>query len=149
MTKADIIKNLGLQPHPEGGYFRRTYCSETTLPSGRATASAIYFLLEAGVQSRWHTTDGDELWFWQAGSAVTLMTAPDKGTQPTIVTLGNNLKAGQVLQHCVQANHWQSARCAGNRADDWALVSCVVSPEFQFEGFVMAAEDWTPGSHNP
>ena len=51
MHAADIVKALGLQPHPEGGYFRETYRASEAIPiagldrrygGARATASAIY-----------------------------------------------------------------------------------------------------------
>ena len=47
MTAAEIVALLGLEPHPEGGWYRQTFAD---LPDhgGRARSTAIYYLLEAG-----------------------------------------------------------------------------------------------------
>ncbi|WND02809.1 cupin domain-containing protein [Temperatibacter marinus] len=141
----EIARKLQMEPHPEGGFYKRTYCSDVKLEGGkRGTASAIYFILPSGLQSRWHTTDGDELWFWHAGSPLDLLVANAEGKASKTIKLGNDFMGNEVLQFTVPARHWQAARCAGQNANDWTLVSCVVSPEFQFEGFVMAEEGWTP-----
>ena len=50
MTPEDIIDNLGLEPHLEGGWFRETY----RVAPGAAASTAIYYLLKADEQSRWH-----------------------------------------------------------------------------------------------
>jgi predicted cupin superfamily sugar epimerase len=47
-----IIKKLGLEPHPERGYFRETYRASSAVQSdrhtaGRAASTAIYFLITA------------------------------------------------------------------------------------------------------
>lgn len=144
MSMDQVVSALELEKHPEGGFFKRTYCCDTKMDGGRGTASAIYYLIPTGIQSRWHTTDGDEIWFWHAGSPLELMIAPDKATPQTSTIVGSNLINGEKPQVLVPANHWQSAKCAGTSTDDWTLVSCMVSPEFQFEGFVMADEDWEP-----
>ena len=47
MDKQALIKHLGLEPHVEGGYYRRSYRNELG-PNGRGHASAIYYLLEGG-----------------------------------------------------------------------------------------------------
>ena len=61
MTADDIIALLGLQPHPEGGYFRETF-RDATGADGRAASTAIYFLLKRGERSHWHTVDAVEIW---------------------------------------------------------------------------------------
>ena len=73
MRRPPLAEALGLEPHPEGGWFRETYRSEVTFePDGydgpRATATAIYYLLEPGEESRWHVVASDELWLWHSGS---------------------------------------------------------------------------------
>lgn len=45
----DLIKRLGLVPHPEGGHFRETF---RDINPGRAHSTAIYFLLKKGEASR-------------------------------------------------------------------------------------------------
>jgi predicted cupin superfamily sugar epimerase len=61
-SAADVIRLLGLQPHPEGGHYRETFRDSVSGASGRAASTAIYFLLAAGEVSRWHRVDAAELW---------------------------------------------------------------------------------------
>ena len=132
MTADEIIAALGLAPHPEGGWYRETWRAAATDGSGRATATAILYLLKAGEQSRWHRVDADEVWLWHMGGPLTLRIAADAtGAEP--VTLGP-VGPGTVPQAVVPAGHWQAAEPAGA----FALVSCCVSPGFDFAGFEMA-----------
>ena len=71
-----LLKQHELQPHPEGGFYRQTWRSETVDSNGRALASGILFLLPSGVRSHWHRTDGEEIWIHQAGAMVP-MTGPN------------------------------------------------------------------------
>ncbi len=143
MRPIDIAKKLNLEPHPEGGYYRRVYCNEVKQDDKRGLASSIYYLLEGGIQTRWHKTDGDELWLWHAGSPLQLsMSATDNGPVTTL-NLGANIFGEEHPQLLVLADHWQSAEVDG----PWALVSCVVSPEFTFDTYVMADEGWSPDNN--
>ncbi|MQA86336.1 MAG: cupin domain-containing protein [Streptosporangiales bacterium] len=131
---------LDLLPHPEGGWYRETWrTSASFTPPGyegpRASATGIYFLLTPGDESRWHRVRSDELWLWHRGGPLTLRLGgagetPD--ARPAEVTLGPDVEAGQVPQALVPAGSWQSARPAG---DVEALVTCVVSPGFDFADF--------------
>jgi hypothetical protein len=67
LSAADVIRLLGLVPHPEGGHYRETFRDESA-GGGRAVSTAIYFLLAAGEVSRWHRVDAAELWHWHAGA---------------------------------------------------------------------------------
>ena len=142
MRPVDIAKKLNLEPHPEGGYYRRIYTHETKLDGERGLASSIYFLLEGGMQTRWHKTDGDELWLWHAGSPIALSMAADDAGPVNTLMLGANIFGDEHPQLLIAANHWQSAKVDGM----WALVSCVVSPEFTFDAYTMADEGWTPSA---
>ena len=62
MDKETLIRRLALEPHVEGGYYRRVYESEVRLPEGARSASAIYYLLGAEECSRLHRVGRDELW---------------------------------------------------------------------------------------
>jgi predicted cupin superfamily sugar epimerase len=128
-----------MEPHPEGGWFRETWRSAASFsPTGydgpRQAATAIYFLLYPGEESRWHLVRSDELWFWHHGGPLTLRLG---GAGPTpaageTVTVGGDVGAGQVPQARVPGGVWQSAAPA---ADAPVLVSCVVSPGFDFADF--------------
>lgn len=130
MNSKGIIEKLGLEPHPEGGYYKRTYRNMLG-DEDRASASAIYYLIEGGDFSRWHRFDADELWFWHAGSPLSLELR--EGSDVIELLLGNNLEKGEEFQILVPANQWQRARSHG----DWTFVSCAVSPEFIFDTYEM------------
>ncbi|MCW2582532.1 MAG: hypothetical protein JWQ53_1322 [Klenkia sp.] len=110
---------LDLAPHPEGGWFRRTWTAPAG-EDGRPRATAILFLLAAGESSAWHTVDGDELWSWHGPGRLRLQVGAD------VVELG----PGHV-QALVPAGVRQRAE----PVEDEVLVSCVVSPGFEWAGF--------------
>ena len=41
LKRADVVRALGLEPHVEGGMYRRVYESAVRLPTGERSASAI------------------------------------------------------------------------------------------------------------
>lgn len=134
MTADDIIAQLDLSPHPEGGYYRQTWVAEN---EGRPTGTCIYFLLKAGQASHWHAVDAVEIWHHYAGAPLTLSLASSL-IGPTIDhRLGPDLSAGELPQAIVPTGHWQKAATTG----DWTLVGCTVSPGFQFTGFDLAAPE--------
>ncbi len=134
----DIIAQLGLQPHPEGGHFRETWRADA--PEGaRAAGTAIYFLLKEDEVSHWHRVDAAEIWHHYAGAPLALSIAEEGGAAETS-TLGPDLASGQRPQLIVPPHAWQSARSLG----EWTLVGCSVSPGFEFEGFELAAPGWSP-----
>jgi len=135
----EIIRALGMAPHPEGGHYVETF-RDAPGPDGRARSTAIYFLLQAGEVSAWHRVDAVEMWFWQAGGPLALSISED-GRAARAVRLGPDLRGGQRPQAIVPAGAWQAAETLGA----WTLVSCVVAPGFAFEGFEMAPPDWAPG----
>lgn len=142
MTDAHaLIEALGLEPHPEGGWYRETWRAEA--PAGeRGSATAIHFLLEEGQRSHWHRVDATEVWLFHAGSALLLETA-ETGAGPIAPTrLGPDVLAGDAPQLRIPPGHWQAARADRG----WALVSCIVSPAFRFEGFELAPPGWAPGA---
>jgi len=139
-TSAEIIAKLGLERHPEGGWFRETWRTDAA-PGERACATAIYFLLEEGDRSHWHRVDADELWMWHSGGPLMLSIAENEGSPVQTNRLGPDVLASEMPQALVPAGHWQAAAPEGG----WVLVSCVVSPGFEFSGFELAAEGWEPG----
>lgn len=134
---------LDLAPHPEGGWYRETWRSGVSItpdgyPGARASATAIYFVLGPGEESSWHRVRSAELWLWHAGGPLTLRLAGDgerPGDRPAELTLGVDVRAGQRPQAVVPPGTWQSARPVG---DAEVLVSCVVSPGFDFADFELA-----------
>ncbi|WP_010544331.1 cupin domain-containing protein [Sphingomonas elodea] len=134
-----IIEQLGLAPHPEGGWYRETWRAPT-VAGGRSPGTAILFLLEAGQRSHWHRVDADELWLWHAGSPLALRIGDAEGGAVEAVRLGGDVLGGERPQALVPAGHWQATEAA----QGWGLVSCTVVPGFDFAGFELAPPGWSP-----
>ncbi len=140
MTNAtDVIRALGLTPHPEGGWYGERWRSPAA-PGERPASSAILYLLQAGERSHWHRVDADEIWQFSAGHPLELRVAAHEGPVRSH-RLGNDVIAGEEPQVVVPAGAWQAARPLG----DWALVGCIVAPAFSFDGFELAPDGWEPG----
>ena len=134
-TVETLIRELRLEPHPEGGFFRETYRSGALDAQGRPLATLIYFLLRRGHVSRLHRIDADEGWHLYLGGPLEIYELdeadPDGGLRVT--TLGTDLARGERPQHVVPAGRWFGAAPAA--AADYALVGCSVAPGFEFARF--------------
>ncbi|WP_170788730.1 cupin domain-containing protein [Ruegeria lacuscaerulensis] len=131
MTAQEIIDHLNLQQHPEGGWFRETWRADN---AGRASGTCIYFLLAEGERSHWHRVDATEIWLYHAGDPLILsLSASDDGPANEHL-LSPDLTQG-APQLIVPKSHWQAASSTGA----YTLVSCTVSPGFEFDGFELAA----------
>ena len=131
-----VIARLGLEPHPEGGWYTQTFRDN---PSGgahgeRGHSTAIYFLLKAGERSHWHKVDAAEIWHFYAGAPLILSISETETGPRRDLTLGPDLAAGQQPQRIVPPDAWQMARSTGAHT----LVGCTVSPGFLFERFTLA-----------
>jgi hypothetical protein len=142
-TKEQLIKQLDLKPHPEGGFFKETYRSEhqvsfTALPenfhSPRNLASSIYFLLGAGDVSRLHRLKSDEIWYFHKGSSIILHTFTQDKTYLKYI-----LGEGGVYQVVIP-----SGTIFGAEARDktgYALLGCMVTPGFDFDDFELVDKE--------
>lgn len=138
-----LAELLDLSPHPEGGWYRQTWRAPVPVhpagyPGERATATCIYFVLHPGERSRWHVVRSDELWLWHGGGPLLLRlggTGDSAAASTEDVVLGMDLDAGQRPQVIVPGGVWQSAEPVG---DEPVLVTCVVSPGFDFADFRLA-----------
>jgi predicted cupin superfamily sugar epimerase len=125
---------LGMQAHPEGGWYRETWRHELSTDTARGVrplATCVAFLLRPGERSAWHRVSSAELWLWQGGGKLRL-TLGGRGSAPgaashVVLTAGG--------QHLVRPDEWQAAEPADGRA---VLVACVVSPGFTFDDFTLA-----------
>lgn len=141
LDAASTIDTLGLERHPEGGWFTETWRHRPDRPATRGAGTAIYFLLDADEESRWHRVDAAEVWHHYAGAPLLLSIAADDAGPVTTVRLGADLLAGERPQAVVPAGAWQAARPDGGAV----LVGCTVAPAFDFAGFELAPEGWEPG----
>jgi len=135
VTADEIISQLELAPHPEGGWYRQTWVADN---AGRPAGTCIYFLLKRGERSHWHRVDAVEIWHYYAGAPLVLNMSETPAGPAVAQVLGPDIAGGQVPQIIVPTGHWQSARPTG----DWTLVGCTVSPGFSFDGFDLAAKDF-------
>ena len=156
MNAAELIRSLGLTPHPEGGWYRELHRSavQVTAPQGRRTAlTTIYYLLEHGQQSRWHVVASDEAWHFYAGEPLALLDYdPGSGRllKHVLGSPGEQLPKGVSLGAAaawaattrvvpvavIPAGHWQAAWPLGSHA----LVGCSVGPGFEFGDFRFVAD---------
>ena len=146
MNAAELVRELRLQPHPEGGYFRETYRAAETLSAlpqrfagERSISTAIYFLLEAGQCSHLHRIQSDEVWHFYSGDPLLVVEIDPAGALKT-TRLGAPAQGG-TYQHMVPAGAWFGATLAegGQSAPvGFALVGCTVAPGFDFADFELA-----------
>ncbi|MEQ8848515.1 cupin domain-containing protein [Botrimarina sp.] len=150
MTAQQLIDRLGLEPLPEeGGYYRETFRSPRRLPAGsmgpgyegpRDALTAIYFLVTRESPSAWHVLPSDEVFLWHAGASVAMLRLPPDGPADPVV-LGVDLSAGERPQAVVPGGVWQGCRVADRAEVDWALLSCLVAPGFDFADFRVATPE--------
>jgi predicted cupin superfamily sugar epimerase len=136
-----LVEQLGLSPHPEGGFYREVWRSgEGVEPQDgrgrRAGITSIYFLLPAGAVSRWHRVRSDEVWHHYEGAPLELLSVPPATPRMDRIRLGP-LEPGQAPVHTIPAGWWQAARSLG----DYTLVGCSVGPGFEFADFELLADD--------
>jgi predicted cupin superfamily sugar epimerase len=133
MRAQDIVSQLQLQRHPEGGWYRELYRSERQVltPDGaRSAVTSIYYLLERQQLSRWHVVDADEVWHFYGGAPLDLF-AYEPGSGKLARSQLTALRNGGEPAGVVPAGVWQAARSQG----DYSLVGCSVGPGFEFSGF--------------
>lgn len=138
MTTQKIIELLDLQPHPEGGYYRETYrtietVSSSVLEQERNLSTSIYYLMVEDDHSNFHRVKSDEMWYYHQGETVEILMIQNKCLR--IEYLGNTIERCEQPQILVPANTWFAAGIRGK--EGYALVSCSVSPGFDFRDFEM------------
>jgi predicted cupin superfamily sugar epimerase len=131
MDAEDVVRRLGLLPHPEGGYYRETYRSRLTLelPDGRrrAASTAIHYLIPAGAWSTWHRVASDEVWHHYDGGVLRLH----------LLGVGTRVLHPGDPQATVPAGVWQAAEPEGEAV----LCGCTVAPGFEFQDFELGRAD--------
>jgi len=137
----DLVRHLGLQPHPEGGWYRETWrateiiASESLpsrFPAARCHGTAIYYLLGPGDFSALHRIRSDELWHFYAGSTLRIHVIEPNGDCRT-ERLGSDLAQGDRYQVMVPHGCWFGADVEAENG--FSLVGCTVSPGFDFADF--------------
>jgi uncharacterized protein len=146
MSADDLIRHLGLTPHPkEGGYFRETYRAAESygaLPArysgSRSAGTAIYYLLTPNTYSALHRLQSDEIFHFYLGGPVRMLQLDADGRGRTIV-LGPDVLNGQQLQVVVPRGVWQGSLL--EPGGDFALVGCTVAPGFEYADYESSDRD--------
>ena len=141
MRATELIEQLGLAPHPEGGHYREIFRSaaNVTPADGRPVHSAltsIDFLLQHGEFSAWHRVSSDEAWHLLEGGPLRLWCLSPALDHIVAVDLGQ-ASASASPRHVVPAGWWQAAEPLG----DFAYVGASVGPGFDFADFTFGRED--------
>lgn len=140
-TSSYWIQHLQLAPHPEGGFYREQYRSNIeisikNLPIGytapRRIATSIYYLLRSEDISRLHRLRSDELWYFHTGSPIKIIYLDAEGKKHTNI-LGNNHEKAEHYSLLIPAGCIFCAEI--NTENSFTLVSCVVTPGFEFDDF--------------
>lgn len=136
-----LIADLRLEVHPEGGFYRELFRSRTeVLPSDgrgpRAGLTTIYFLLTDDTVSRWHRVSSDEVWHLYEGGPLELFEL-DLAVPALVRHRLSPVGAGGSPVQTIPADRWQAARSIG----PYALMGCSVGPGFDFADFQLLADD--------
>jgi uncharacterized protein len=129
----ELIDQLSLLPHPEGGWYREIYRSRERVQTRRGSRSAlttIHYLLEQQQLSRWHVVESAEIWHFSDGAPLELFEYVPETCHLTRHVLGA-VREGNEGVVVIEAGVWQAACSRG----EFSLVGCSVGPGFEFEDF--------------
>ncbi len=141
MQSTDLIRELRLSPHPEGGWYRENYRSQENVINrngqSRSLCTSIYFLLKDDDLSCLHRIQSDEHWYFHSGQAIELVMICEEKLSRII--LGNRPEKGETAWFTVPAGAWFGAKLIEGKG--YALVSCAVSPGFDFADFELGKRE--------
>lgn len=140
MNKHSLIDQLQLQPHVEGGYFRRSFCASQNIAGSaqgqRPLASAIYYLLtDDSPIGYFHRNRSEILHVWQGGNALSYLLIDPQG-HIARHRLGPNLAAGEQLQLLVPGGYWKATELVEGQ---FGLLTELVCPSFVYEDMQLAS----------
>lgn len=141
-TAEDLIRTLGLKPHPEGGFYRETYRSRLSIPGEslgttgiRSAGTAIYFMLVPGNVSHFHRLVFDEMFHFHMGDPVRwVLLHPDGKLEEKY--LGSPGPKGQEPQLVIPAGCWFGGALA--EGGSFCLMGTTMAPGFEFKDFELA-----------
>ncbi|MFJ7284377.1 cupin domain-containing protein [Pseudomonas sp. NPDC099000] len=132
-----LIAALDLEPHSEGGFYRRTFQSDhhamvETDSGPRYLMTSIYYLLTKDSPiGHFHLNQSDIVHYYHLGDSIQYSLIFPDGTLKT-VAMGNDIIAGQRLQLHVPGGVWKASRLMDGLAG-YGLISEAVSPGFDYE----------------
>lgn len=143
MNKHDLIAQLNLTEHTEGGYFVESYRATATISTeriggDRSLLTSIYYLLtDDRPIDHLHRNQSDILHYFQAGSAITYLLVDPAGNLSQ-VKLGLNFAAGEVGQLLVPGGYWKAAVL---ESGEYGLLGESVAPGFDYRDMEIAEAD--------
>ena len=130
----ELIKELKMIPHPEGGYFSESFRDKDN------NVSLIYYLLKKGQHSHWHRLKKNEILHFYKGDPLLVNISKDGKTTYTQI-LGYNTENKESMHIVIEANSWFSMTSKG----EYSLIGCTVAPGFNYSDFELAPKNWKPG----
>ena len=140
---ARLRRRLDLRPHPEGGWYRQTFKSMTTVTTEkgahRSSITSILFLLESRTFSAFHKLRSDETWHFYRGDSVALDLIDSAGNHERRI-----LGAEDRFQTTMPAGVLFAAHV--EPPGGFALVGCDVAPGFEYDDFTIPSRDELTGA---
>ena len=137
VSTQEIIERFHLDPHPEGGWFRRTYESKELIesPNGfRPAGTSILYLLNRGEVSRLHSLDADETWYFHQGAPL-LLHMFSKNDYHSVQLGDISSHSGSLAQYTIPAETIFGVTPCKHSNMPFSLVSCSVCPGYIDAGF--------------
>ena len=155
VTAEELIRLLGLNPHPEGGYFSEVWRSPERLAvnalpprysGSRSLSTSIYYLITPESFSRMHRLRSDEIFHFLQGDPVEMLLllpksaarrGGDKGNHARgqLIVLGPDIEKGQRPMVVVRRGTWQGARLETKRKGAFALMGTTMAPGFEYDDY--------------
>lgn len=137
------VDQLGLEAHPEGGFFKENYRSTKQydfdgFEGSRSVSTGIYFLLTENNFSAFHRIKSDEMWHFYAGGSLRVWMIDEQGLVAH-QDIGLELEKGQLPQFTVPAGVWFASEVLAGQS--YSLVGCTVAPGFDFQDFELASSE--------
>lgn len=141
----ELVDKLNLQPHPEGGYYRRNWQStlsgdakdasgKVTHPK-RALGSSILYLLPSSELCAWHRLSCEEMWHHYSGSPLLIhQISLQRGWESFV--LGSDVLKGEQQQVIIPPKTWFAAKVI--EEDSFSFCGCTLWPAFTYADFELA-----------
>jgi len=142
-----IIATLQLEPHREGGYFKRTFQADhrpllKTESGDRFCMTSIYYLLSKDKPvSCFHQNKSDIMHVFHGGQAMTYYLIDEDGNLE-IKKLGSDTSKDEHLQFVVKGGIWKASELCQQAEDryDFGLLTEVVVPGFDYQDSTLASK---------
>lgn len=140
----EIVAALDLEPHMEGGYYRRTFQADhhpmvETEGGRRYLMTSIYYLLTSSSPiGHFHLNQSDIVHYYHLGDSIQYTIIYPDGTLKTVV-MGSDVTTGQCLQLHVPGGVWKASQLMEGSAG-YGLISEAVSPGFDYADMQLGSQ---------